>query len=217
MSEQEELPEKRHVARELLVKGSVMVHLDPRRDGVAVPLWLRKQPQLVLQIGLDLPVPIPNLLVDDAGVEATLSFNRTPFFCRVPWDAVFALVGEDGQGLVWPDSFPTEIRHEVEREAGKRPAPGLRLVDDEMTEVEDTDAGPDEPAKSGGRERPRLRPITEPIFKSDEAAPTTALALAPSVEAQTPAETRTTEEPTRNPDDDDPGKGPGARHLRLIK
>lgn len=111
------LPNKKDVTRSFLLRGSVFLHLDPRRDGVVVPEWLRKQPQLVLQIGLDMPIPIPDLRVDDNGTTGSLSFNRTPCLCIVPWDAVFAVVGEDGRGMVWPESMPAEIAAEVEREA----------------------------------------------------------------------------------------------------
>jgi hypothetical protein len=57
------------------------------------------------------------LRVDENGVFGTLSFSRTPFSCLVPWNAVFALVGDEGRGMVWPDSMPAEIVAEVEREA----------------------------------------------------------------------------------------------------
>src|SRR5688572_28057958 len=93
--------------------------MDQRRHGVAVPASLQKQPQLVLQVGLDMPIPIPDLRVDDGGVYGTLSFQRTPFNCTVPWSAVFALVGYDGRGMVLPDDLSPEIASEVEREAGR--------------------------------------------------------------------------------------------------
>ncbi|MGD8860889.1 MAG: ClpXP protease specificity-enhancing factor SspB [Myxococcales bacterium] len=117
MPDARRLPNKKDVARALLLKGSLFVHLDPRAEGVVVPPWLKNQPQLVLQVGLDLAVPIPDLRVDDGGVYGTLSFSRQPFTCVVPWDAVFAAVGDDGRGMVWPDSMPKEIAAEVEREA----------------------------------------------------------------------------------------------------
>lgn len=125
-----QLPEKKDVSRSFLLRGTVFLHLDPRRTGVVVPAWLRNQPQLVLQIGLDMPIPISDLRVDDAGVTGSLSFNRNLCLCVIPWDSVFAIVGEDGRGVVWPDSMPSEIAAEVEREAGRnrlrdvgRPAP----------------------------------------------------------------------------------------------
>lgn len=116
----EQLPPKREVARALLVRGSVFVHLDPRAEGVRVPPWLADRAQLVLQVGLDMPVPIPDLRIDDAGVYATLSFSRHPYRCEVPWPAVFALVGDDGRGMVWPEELPDELAAEVEREARRR-------------------------------------------------------------------------------------------------
>jgi hypothetical protein len=117
MSELPPLPHKQEVARALLLKGTVFLHLDPRRPNVVVPVWLRGQPQLVLQVGLDMPVPIPDLRLDEEGIYATLSFNRAAFACSVPWEAVFAVVGDDGRGMVWPGSMPKEIAAEVEREA----------------------------------------------------------------------------------------------------
>jgi stringent starvation protein B len=123
VSNELELPNKRDVVRALLLKGSVFVHLDPRREGVSVPQWLRTHTQLVLQVGFDMPVPIHDLHIDEQGVFATLSFNRSPFSCRVPWEAVFALVGDDGRGMVWPESMPPEIAAEVDREAKRRKSP----------------------------------------------------------------------------------------------
>ncbi|MCS6798018.1 MAG: hypothetical protein NZ898_05745 [Myxococcota bacterium] len=106
-------PAKCDVARTLLLRGTVFVHLDPRRHGVDVPQWLRDQPHVVLQIGLDMPIPIPDLRIDAVGMHATLSFHRAPYTCRVPWDSVFALVGEDGRGMVWPEAIPPEIASEI--------------------------------------------------------------------------------------------------------
>jgi stringent starvation protein B len=90
------------------------VHLDPRQNAVAVPPWFKKQAQLVLQIGLNMPMPIPDLRLDDDGMSCTLSFNRSPFFCVVPWSSVFAMVGEDGRGMVWPDDVPAEVARQAQ-------------------------------------------------------------------------------------------------------
>jgi hypothetical protein len=111
-------PPKKEVALALLERSSVYVHLDPRRDAVVVPAWLKKQPQLVLQVGLNMPVPIPDLKVDDDGMSCTLSFNRAPFYCVVPWSSVFAMVGDDGRGVVWPDDVPAEVARQAQVRAG---------------------------------------------------------------------------------------------------
>ncbi len=125
------LPPKRDVADALLRKGSLFVHLDPRAAGVSVPAWLKDQPQLVLQVGFDMVIRIPDLLVDEDGVYGTLSFSRSPFACIIPWNAVFALVGDDGRGLVWPESMPPEIAAEVDRESQR----ARRSVEDRLRPV----------------------------------------------------------------------------------
>src|SRR5450631_2121994 len=94
MSSQQPLPPKKEVALALLERSSAYLHLDPRVDGVVVPPWFKKQHRLILQVGLNLPVPIPDLRLDEDGLSCTLSFNRSPFLCIVPWSSVFAIVGE---------------------------------------------------------------------------------------------------------------------------
>ena len=105
------LPPKKDVALALLERTSVFVYLDPRREGVVIPMGFKNQHKLVLQVGLNMPVPIRDLKFDDQGMSCTLSFNRTPFFCIVPWTSVFALTGEDaghvdGEALVGGEALP---------------------------------------------------------------------------------------------------------------
>jgi stringent starvation protein B len=121
------LPAKKDVARALLLRGSVFVHLDPRKEGVSVPTRLRLQSQVVLQVGLDMPVPIPDLSINDSGVYGTLSFKGVPFTCSIPWSAVFALVGDDAKGMVWSTEMPAEIAAEVEKEQAKKKAEATPL------------------------------------------------------------------------------------------
>jgi len=156
MAKGKKLPPKREVAHALLTQGAAFVHLDPRGVDVVVPDWLKRQPQLVLQIGLNMPVPIRDLRVDETGVFGTLSFNRAPFTCMVPWHAVFALVGDDGRGMVWSDSMPAEIAQEIEREA-ERATRGA---------ISDANPGAPEDAKRAQR-RPRALRAVEPAPSTD--------------------------------------------------
>ena len=73
----QKLPPKKEVAIALLEGPSMFVHLDPRRQGVVVPKHFMANPQLVLQIGLNMVIPIPDLVVDDDGITCTLSFGRS--------------------------------------------------------------------------------------------------------------------------------------------
>jgi len=187
------LPPKKDVCVALLEKASVFVHLDPRKDQVVVPPWFKKQPQLVLQVGLNMAVPIPDLNVDDECVSCTLSFNRSPFFCWVPWTSVFALVGEDGRGMVWPDDVPPEVAAQTQKVAAQRkdearpasPRRGhLRAVADrespagdrgaptEQTSAEEApadDAAENKPASV--EEQPDEQPSDAPLVAGAESEP----------------------------------------------
>lgn len=122
------LPPKKDVALALLENTTVFLHLDPRAQEVRVPPWFKRQPQLVLQVGLNMPVPIPDLTIDETGISCTLSFSRTPHYCSIPWRAIYALVGEDGRGMVWPDDVPPEVAAQAQTQAQKEKKPHLRAV-----------------------------------------------------------------------------------------
>ena len=105
----------------LSTQGSVCIHLDPRSQDVVVPPWLKHQAHLVLQIGTDMPIPCPDLVVNDAGISATLSFARTPYKCIVPWKYVWAIIGDERGGAVFEENIPPEIQAEMKgKKATKR-------------------------------------------------------------------------------------------------
>lgn len=122
------LPPKKEVALALLEQGVVRVFLDPRREGVVVPPWFKKQPQLLLDVGLNMPIPINDLQVDEVGITCTLSFNRAPFYCIMPWNAVFALVGDGQRGMIWPDDVPAEVQLAAKPAQPEREPPKLSVV-----------------------------------------------------------------------------------------
>jgi stringent starvation protein B len=164
MSPTQPLPPKKEVGLALLERSSVYVHLDPRQESVVVPAWFKKQPQLVLQVGMNMPVPIPDLRFDDDGMSCTLSFNRAPFFCVVPWASVFAMVGEDGRGMVWPDDVPAEVARQAQ---GRGPDGALRkeLPKPGVPSMRDPKADA-RPAK-----RTRKRPALAAVPDGDEPVP----------------------------------------------
>lgn len=190
-----QLPPKKDVALALLEGPSVLVHLDPRREGVVVPKWFTGQPQLILQVGLNLPVPIPDLTVDDTGISCTLSFSRSPFWCSIPWSAVYALVGDDGRGMVWPNDVPPEVAAQMQKAAApakgaKRPRAKLAAVESREPK-EPRDAGDGEPKRAGSRSRP---PPKEPRSADQVAEPG-----APSGAEERPQEGRRNERSPRPP------------------
>lgn len=109
MSTTAERPSKKEAFLALLREGWTSLHLDARRTGVDVPAYLRKEAHLVLQYGFDLPIPIPDLNVDDVGVKATLSFSQTPHPTFVPWSAVYVVACDDGRGILFAEDVPPDV------------------------------------------------------------------------------------------------------------
>jgi stringent starvation protein B len=104
-----ERPSKRHAFLALLREGWTSLHLDARSPGVVVPANLKREAHLVLQYGHDLPIPIPDLEVDDYGVRATLSFSRTAHVTVVPWSAVYVVACDDGRGVLYTEDVPSDV------------------------------------------------------------------------------------------------------------
>ena len=63
----------------------------------------------MLQYGHDLPIPIPDLEVDEYGVHATLSFSRAAHRTVVPWSAVYVVACDDGRGVLYSEDVPPDV------------------------------------------------------------------------------------------------------------
>lgn len=150
-------PPKKEVFDHLLSGPSVFVHLDPRRAGVVVPQWFKNKPTLVLQVGLNMAVAIPDLKSDLVGVACTLSFNREPYYCRLPWTAIFALIGEDQRGMVWAEDVPAEVHAQYGVKPAPAPAPAAAAP-------APADEAPAEPAKKAKKPRKKKEKVArEPL------------------------------------------------------
>ena len=100
--------EKKERLLELLDRGMVMVHLDARTEGVHVPSDHTDNPAMALN--LSYRFQIPDFRVDDDGVFASLSFNRVPHSCAIPWKALYAMRSHvDDTMHVWVEDIPAEI------------------------------------------------------------------------------------------------------------
>lgn len=75
----------------------VRIVLDATRSGVIVPMDLRHEKTLALQLGLNLAKPIPDLVVNSDWIECTLSFGGRHEFCVLPWSSVLGMIAEDTQ------------------------------------------------------------------------------------------------------------------------
>ena len=79
----------------------VLLVVDPRSPGVTLPAEIVEAGQPVgLHIGFQVAIPIPDLQLDEHGIMGTLSFNRIPFHCALPWASVVQVsVGDEH--LLW--------------------------------------------------------------------------------------------------------------------
>jgi len=116
--------------------------MDARRPGVVVPDSLRGEPHLVLQYGHDLPIPIPDLEIDDYGVRATLSFSRTAHRTVVPWSAVYVVACDDGRGILYSEDVPQDVAVIAARSATDAPPPEIEAEADAELEAEEMAAMP---------------------------------------------------------------------------
>ena len=62
-----------------------------------------------MQYGYNMPMPIADLTIDDEGIKATLSFQRSPHSTLIPWSAVFAMHDGDKRGMVWEEDVPKDV------------------------------------------------------------------------------------------------------------
>lgn len=120
--------QKRMTFEKFLEQGDAYLILDPRKDGVVAPPNLCKQSSLMLLFGYSLVIPIRDLQITDERVTATLSFDRSPFWCSIPWDAVFGVKGDGEVGIGWPDDFPKDALTSADNSQELKKQSHLRVV-----------------------------------------------------------------------------------------
>ena len=108
-----------HLFNVLLGRGAVQVSFEPSVTGVVCPSTL--EGLTLFEYGLNMPIPMQDILADELGIGATMSFNRSPTWTFVPWSAVHVLVGEGG-GLI------VTLAEELSTDVADAPKPGLKLV-----------------------------------------------------------------------------------------
>jgi len=113
---------KRRAFEALLKLGRVFLTLDSRVPGTKMPSEHQGKAAITLLFGLDLPVEIPDLHVDNEKISVTLSFDRQAHHCVIPWDAVWYLVPQnEKQGIVFESSLPPEAEKQIWEQGGLRP------------------------------------------------------------------------------------------------
>lgn len=103
-------PTKRQVFDAILGRcPTLFMHIDATAKGVDLPPSRRGKTEIVLQVGMNMPVPITAMSTTEYSFEGTLSFAGIPYHCTIPWDAVYALVGDDNKGIVYDQDMPNKV------------------------------------------------------------------------------------------------------------
>jgi hypothetical protein len=98
----------------LIEEGMVLVNLDARRPGVHAPGQHGGDPQLGLNFSHRFYAP--DFVYDLEGVRASLSFRGEPFFCDIPWSAVFMMRSHvTDEVFLFPTSVPPELEDMLRR------------------------------------------------------------------------------------------------------
>ena len=121
-----ERPSKKDAFLALLRAGWASLHLDARCPGVVVPAPFSSQAHLVLQYGRNMPIPISDLEVTEAGISATLSFSRVSHRTYVPWHAVYAVTCTNGCGVLYREDMPADVALATPTDAGMMELPLVR-------------------------------------------------------------------------------------------
>jgi stringent starvation protein B len=101
-----------------LEKGMVMLHIDARRQGVSVPVNLKNEPHVRLNVSYRFDPP--DLAVNDWGIRATLTFPDGRFQVAIPWSALFAMTSHVTKDFwFYPEDMPPEL---FEQTSDKAPA-----------------------------------------------------------------------------------------------
>lgn len=99
-------PSKKLIAQGLYESGYLRVLFDPRGSGSIIPEHLRTAVQAAFDYGAGLPIPTDDTVIDDEGIQATLSFSQTPYFTRIPWSSVFCMLSPNHGTVAWPEDVP---------------------------------------------------------------------------------------------------------------
>ena len=114
---------KRQHFEEMLDHGITSIVLDATCVGVEVPDSVRGNQSLLLNFSYN--YNIDDFKIDDNGIVASLSFNRSRYRCVIPWAAISA-IGSEAKGSYF--TFTSgELQHPaVQQSNQKEPTPAQR-------------------------------------------------------------------------------------------
>lgn len=102
---------KLEVLKDFLKQEYVLVHLNPKGDGVVIPDHLASDASVTLKLSRYFR---GNMELTGERVTADLLFGGSYFTCIIPIDAIWSCTSEDGQNPIWIQSAPPEVAKKVQ-------------------------------------------------------------------------------------------------------
>lgn len=108
--------QKKAILEESLSHGTTRVVVDGTHPLIQLPEHLLKDSKVYLDLSYNFGTRFP-MSLDNDGIRAVLSFNKSPFSCFIPWDALWLVeIQEDAEPhiILFPESVPPVIQKQVD-------------------------------------------------------------------------------------------------------
>src|SRR5690606_35679283 len=107
---------KQIVLELFLAFGITRVVVNGTHPLIKLPEYLLGNPEVRLDLSYNCGLNLP-MSLDDDGIRAVLSFNKTPFSCFIPWDALWLVASQDSSKphlILFTESVPPSVQKEVD-------------------------------------------------------------------------------------------------------
>ena len=122
---------KREALSTRLAEGRIQVRVDSTKEGVILPPFLMDRVQVTLNLSYAFKPEV--FVIDEEGVQVTLSFSGEKSLCVLPWDSLYFLhsLSPNGESVGDGEVFIESIPHDLLEHYGLT----LRVMRDEEEDI----------------------------------------------------------------------------------
>ena len=121
---------KMEVVEEFLDDGKVQLVVLGKHEGVSLPENVRTE---FVRVNISRAFRDAQMVINDRGVAASLSFDGKRFRCILPWDSIIAAISIYNVSEFWG----TREQADLVNAARRSPSPALTKIDGEKKETSD--------------------------------------------------------------------------------
>ena len=122
---------KREALSTRLADGRVQIRVDSTKEGVVLPPFLMDRVQVTLNLSYAFKPDV--FVIDEEGIQVTLSFSGEKSLCILPWESLYFLhsLSPNGESVGDGEVFIESIPHDLLEHYGLT----LRVMRDEEEEI----------------------------------------------------------------------------------